>query len=116
MTQIEEKISVAISSIEASIKEVKANKEKMEGIFITNSEYARCVAQLESLQDQKKEIKKKLFKENKELVALRAKNRDVNSVRKEYQMSLSDYLTEFEKTTGEKKYKGRRILTMKKLA
>jgi len=116
MTQIEEKISVAISSIESAKVEVKKNKEEMEKILNNNSEYSRTVVQIKSLQDQKKDIKKKLFKENKDLAMYRSKNRDVNWIRKQYQLSLSDLLVEFEKATGEKKYKGRRILTVKKLA
>jgi len=116
MTEIEEKLSVAINSIESSKKEIKANKEKMEAILNNNSEYSRCVLQIKSMQDQKKEVEKVLFKSNKELVELRAKNRDVNGIRKDYQLSLSDLLVEFEKTTGEKSYKGKKILTVKKLA
>lgn len=114
--ELEEKLSVAISSITEAKKNIAVNKQLITNILEKNPEYERCVLQIEALQKDKKEIKRTLMKANKDLATLHFKNRDINGIKKEYQISISDYLEQYEKLTGEKRFKGQAIVTTKKLA
>jgi len=116
MTEIDEKISSVVASINTAKFKIKENKNKIDKILDENSEYVGCEVKIKSIQDLKKNIKKELFRTNKELSALRSESRDYSQIKKMHQISLSEYLEEFQKTTGEKLYKGKMIVTIKKLA
>ena len=97
---LESAIQEVVDELVSLRKQLKDKKERLKNALDNSEEYRQACDDLKEVQKRRNSVKKELLKSNPELIEVAKSVKSLQHTVRGEQLSLSDYLLGFEKTTG----------------